>query len=333
MGNKIRNLATNQFLGLVLVLVITSLACSNALTPTLASSNSSEPHLDVSSPTQKVADLPASASVQGWVTYTSKDNLYSLDIPKDWLTDHWSKEGVDFFVDNFQSPDQASYLEVFISDDGRPFPQVDEKYIYALSVLERIYDAKDIKVEKRTIKEDGAREILVWAFDDKRYLSVYEVTNQTSFVMLTMYYYYPETEASNQAKQLIENFKVEPGSASELSEKIEFTTVAEALAMLSKKKDVTINQPEGWTIITETRPSTIAMWSFAPKTHPAYPAVAKRVFYEEQKSWYVKMTILCEASKDVCNKFVQDFEDLNEEMRKYIQKDQLRKYLEKMQGG
>lgn len=326
-----RKLVRNPFLGLVLVVIFTSLAC-NALTPTQASSNPSEPRLEVNPPTTNVTNLPASTAVQGWVTFTAEDNLYTLDIPKDWVMDHWSKDGVDFFVDNFQSPDTAAYLEVFISDDGRPFPEADEKYIYALSVLERIYNKRvKVNVEKRIIEEDGAREIVIWTSNDRRFVSVYEVTNKTSFVMLTMYYYSSESETSEPSKQLIENFKVEVGSASELS-KIEFSSVAEALTALKKKPGVTINEPQGWTIITETQPSIIIMWSFAPKTDPAYPAVAKRVFYEEEKSWYQKMDILCEAKKAACNKFVQDFLDLNEEMRKYIEKDQLRKYLEKMQG-
>jgi hypothetical protein len=146
-----------------------------------------------------------------------------------------------------------------------------------------------------------------------------------------MYYYSADRQALEQSKQLIKNFKVEEGSADEQL-KIEFSNVAEALATLKKKQGVTINEPEGWTIITDTHPSMITMWSFAPKTDAAYPAVAKRIFYEDEKGWYVKMNILCEAKKAACDKFAQDFQNLNEEMRKYIEKDQLRKYLEQMQG-
>ena len=44
------------------------------------------------------------------------------------------------------------------------------------------------------------------------------------------------------------------------------------------------------------------------------------------------MSILCEANEEARDKFNQDFADLNEEMRKYVLKDQLRKYLEGLQG-
>jgi len=330
MGKKIRNQVTNKLLGLILIFVITSLAC-NAITPKPSSSNTSEPVLKVNPPTDKVEDYPPSISVEGWVTFTGKDNLYTIDIPKNWLTGHWSKDGLDYFIDNFQSPDSKSLLEVFVSDDGRPFPEVDEKYTYALSVLDRLY-SKGVEVEKRTIEENGTREILIWNSQNNRFVSVYEVTNKTTFVMLTIFGYTPEKETSNEIKEILENFKVEQGLTSEPSNEIEYSSVAKALAELSKKEGVKMNVLQGWTIITEYNDTTITMWSFAPEDNPAYPAVAKRVFYEEQNGWYVIMNILCEAEKEACDKFSQDFETLNEEMRKYILKDQLRKYLEELQG-
>jgi hypothetical protein len=330
MSKKIRNQAGSRLLGLIFIVVITSLAC-NALTPKPSSSNSSEPVLKVDPPTDKVESLPPSISVNGWVTFTDRDNLYTIDIPKNWFTGHWSKDGLDYFVDNFQSPDSGSYLEVFVSDDGRPFPEADEKNIYALSVLDRLYE-KRVKVEKRTMEKDGAREILIWNSQNKRFISVYEVTGQTTFVMLTIFGYSSENETSNETKELIKNFKVQQNLTSEPSSEIEYKSVAEALAELSKKEGVKMNVSQGWTVITEDNGTIITMWSFAPQDNPAYPAVAKRVFYEEQSGWYVEMSILCEANKEACIKFNQDFVNLNEEMQKYILKDQLRKYLEELQG-
>ncbi len=331
MGKKNRSQKRNKLLGIIVISVITSIAC-NALTPKPSSSNSSEPVLKVNPPADKVETYPPSISVDGWATFTGKDNLYAIDIPKNWLTGHWGGDEYDYFVDNFQSPDSKSYLEVFVSDDGRPFPEVDEKYIYALSVLDRLY-SKGIEVEKRTIEENGMREILIWNSQNNRFISVYEVTNKTSFVMLTIFGYTPEKESSNETKEIIENFKVQQSSASEPTNEIEYSSVAEALAELSKKEEIKMNVSQGWTIITEYHDATITMWSFAPNDNPAYPAVAKRVFYEEQNGWYVTMNILCEAPKEACDKFVQDFEDLNEEMRKYIIKEELRKYLEELQGN
>ena len=272
----------NKLLGFISIFVITSIAC-NALTPKPSSSNSSEPVLKVNPPTDKVESLPQSSSVDGWVTFTGKDNLYTIDVPKNWLTGHWSQDGLDYFIDNFQSSDSKSYFEVFVSDDGRPFPEVDEKYTYALSVLERLY-SKGVKVEKRTEEENG-REVVIWNSQNNRYISVYDVTNKTSFMMLTIFGYTAENESSNQTKEILENFKVQHSLTSKPSSEIEYSSVAEAIAELSKKEGIKLNVSQGWTIITEDNGAIITMWSFTPEDSRAYPAVAKRVFYDER--WLV----------------------------------------------
>ncbi len=330
MDKKLRHQMRTNLLGLIFIVLITSLAC-NALTPKTSSSNSSEPVLKVDPPTDKVESLPPSLSVDGWVTVTNKDNLYTIDIPENWLTGHWSQEGLTYYIDNFQSPDKKSYIEVFLSDDERPFPKADETYIYALSVLERLY-AKGVEMENRTVEKDGAREILIWNSQNLRFISIYEVRNQTTFVMLTIFGYTLEKEASNEIQEILKNFKVQQHPIQEPLSIIEYKSVAEALAEMSKEEEVIISVSQGWTIITDYSDTTITMWSFAPQNNPAYPAVAKRVFYEEQSSWYVEMSILCEANQDACEKFYQDFVKLNEEMQKYVLKDQLRDFLEDLQS-
>ncbi|HSK86707.1 MAG TPA: hypothetical protein VK880_00010 [Anaerolineales bacterium] len=102
---------------------------------------------------------------------------------------------------------------------------------------------------------------------------------------------------------------------------IEYPTVVDALAGLKARDDVIVEVKDGWTIVTET--DDLITWSFAPSGHPAHPAVAKRVFYEEEGGWYVKMSILCEADKAACDQFGRDFEALNEQMRKFIEQDKL----------
>ncbi len=328
MIRQFRNQTRSKLAGTILLAFIISLAC-NVITPKATSSTSSEPVLKVNPPTEKVESHPSSKLVDGWVTFTDEDNLYTIDIPKNWLTGHWSQEGLDYLVDNFQSSDSKSYLEVFISDDGRPFPEADEKYTYALSVLERLY-SKGVKVEKRTVEENG-KEVVIWNSQNNRYISVYDVTNETSFVMLTIFGYTSENESSKDTKEIIENFIVKQALLSRPSSEIEYTSVAKALVDLSKKEGIEMNVSQGWTIITEDTGAVITMWSFAPENSPAYPAVAKRVFYDDQGGWYVEMSILCEAGKEECDKFNEDFVNLNEEMRKYVLKDQLRKYLEELQ--
>jgi hypothetical protein len=101
------------------------------------------------------------------------------------------------------------------------------------------------------------------------------------------------------------------------SASFEYSSVAEALADLTSRDDVIVEVSQGWTTVTEADGLTI--WSFTPSSHPAHPAVAKRVLFKDQEGWQIKMDILCEADKAACDQFVKDFETLNEQMRQYIE--------------
>jgi len=98
---------------------------------------------------------------------------------------------------------------------------------------------------------------------------------------------------------------------------IGYPSVAAALADLRARNDVSVSVENGWTIITE--PDGLTIWSFTASGHPAHPAVAKRIFYQENGAWYVKMNVRCEADKAACDQFVRDFEALNDAMRKAIE--------------
>ena len=97
----------------------------------------------------------------------------------------------------------------------------------------------------------------------------------------------------------------------------EYSSVAEALAELKLRNDVSIEVADGWTIVTES--DGLTTWSFTPPNHPAYPAVAKRTLYQDENGWQIRMNIRCEAEKEACDQFVRDFEALNEQMRQYIE--------------
>ena len=97
----------------------------------------------------------------------------------------------------------------------------------------------------------------------------------------------------------------------------EYSSVAEAFAALKTRDNVSIDVSQGWTIVTEA--DGLTTWSFTPQNHPAHPAVAKRVLYEDQDGWHIKMDILCEAETAACDQFLKDFEALNEQMRQAIE--------------
>ena len=98
---------------------------------------------------------------------------------------------------------------------------------------------------------------------------------------------------------------------------IGYPSVAAALNALRAREDVNISVESGWTIITE--PGGLTIWSFSPPDQPAYPAVARRVLYQEAGAWFIKMDVRCEAEKPACDELQQDFEALNESMREAME--------------
>lgn len=103
----------------------------------------------------------------------------------------------------------------------------------------------------------------------------------------------------------------------ELPSTIGYPSVADALSALRAREDVHIAVEGGWTIITE--PGGLTIWSFSPPDQPAYPAVAKRVLYQEAGAWFIKMDVRCEAEKAACDELQHDFEALNENMREAME--------------
>jgi hypothetical protein len=100
-----------------------------------------------------------------------------------------------------------------------------------------------------------------------------------------------------------------PPSATPNSD-VGYRTVAEALSDLKKRTDVQISTVREWTIIADKKNLTI--WSFAPDTYPAHPAVVKRVVRPRADGGSdIVMSILCEASKEACDNLVREFDAVN----------------------
>ena len=121
-------------------------------------------------------------------------------------------------------------------------------------------------------------------------------------------------------KQKTETPEPTPALTEEPASTIGYPSVADALSALQAREDVVVSMEAGWTIITEQGGLTI--WSFSPPDQPAYPAVARRAFYQEAGAWFIKMDVRCEAEKAACDQLQQDFEALNENMRKAMEADQ-----------
>jgi hypothetical protein len=97
---------------------------------------------------------------------------------------------------------------------------------------------------------------------------------------------------------------------------IGYPSVAAALQALQHKSGVNIVNQGGWTVIDD--PSEQTIWSFTPPGHPAYPAAVRRQIVKGDSGFSLKMSILCQAAKQPCDKLVADFQELNNKMRENI---------------
>ena len=98
----------------------------------------------------------------------------------------------------------------------------------------------------------------------------------------------------------------------------EYATVALAMKSLQAKSGVRVSQQSGWTVIEE--PSTLSLWSFTPESHPANPAVVHRKIIQEGDDLFVRMHVLCEASKPACDTLTSDFQKLNPQMTENLRR-------------
>jgi hypothetical protein len=99
---------------------------------------------------------------------------------------------------------------------------------------------------------------------------------------------------------------------------IGYRTVADAYAALRKDSNANFSTQKGWVIVDVRGGPDIVLWTFTPNTHPAYPAAIKRTLTEVGGAWYLSMQVRCEATKPACNQLVEEFKQLNEQMKRDI---------------
>lgn len=98
-----------------------------------------------------------------------------------------------------------------------------------------------------------------------------------------------------------------------------YAKVADALAALEKNPDATISHPDGWTVVTVPKPE-LAVWSFVPKGHDAYPAVVRRLVRKTDKGTFVEMKVLCEAKQEPCRRLALQFQQLTAQMQQALKR-------------
>jgi hypothetical protein len=97
-----------------------------------------------------------------------------------------------------------------------------------------------------------------------------------------------------------------------------YTRVADALAAVQNSPDAKITHPDGWTVVTVPKPE-LAVWSFVPKEHEAYPAVVRRLIRKTGKGTFVEMKVLCEAKQEPCRRLALQFQQMTAQMQKALQ--------------
>ena len=90
---------------------------------------------------------------------------------------------------------------------------------------------------------------------------------------------------------------------------IGYPTVAAALMDLRSRPGIVFTTVNGWTIATDEAAYTV--WSFAPPSYPAYPAVVKRWVVSQGAGSMLHMDVQCEASKAACDDLVRTFQKMN----------------------
>ena len=100
------------------------------------------------------------------------------------------------------------------------------------------------------------------------------------------------------------------------SSSIGYKTVELALNALKSKEGTNLSIQGGWTIIEDKEDSNLVLWSFTPDSHPAHPAAIKRKVGEKNQKIYIQMSALCQAKKVDCDKLMQEFEQLNQNIMK-----------------
>ncbi|GAA0541502.1 molecular chaperone DnaJ [Glaciecola sp. XM2] len=100
------------------------------------------------------------------------------------------------------------------------------------------------------------------------------------------------------------------------SSSIGYKTVELALNALKNKEGTNLSIQGGWTIIEDKEESNLVLWSFTPDSHPAHPAAIKRKVVEKNQKIYIQMSALCQAKKEDCDKLMQEFEQLNQNIMK-----------------
>lgn len=144
------------------------------------------PTEDEPAPTEEVT------SSGGFVTFTDRNELYSIEVPADWYYEETvDEENGYYYIDTFTSPDGGAVIENIVYDDGTKFTG-NQKSKFSLYLLNTFYSYTgregDIRVSDYASMEDGS-ERMIWTSKGGGYsgISFLETrSNGTTFLFFTV---------------------------------------------------------------------------------------------------------------------------------------------------
>ena len=138
---------------------------------------------DVSASTQIDSEAGAQVGLYNlYYEFTGPDELFAFNVPYGWA--HTSDSEESATLDSFNAPDDVTYIETIIYDDGTEISQ-SLAGDFALTLLKDYYDFNDVRVSTDEPLEDG-REKLTWASKASGVDGIsYFEARDTTFIMLT----------------------------------------------------------------------------------------------------------------------------------------------------
>jgi len=93
---------------------------------------------------------------------------------------------------------------------------------------------------------------------------------------------------------------------------IGYPSVKAALAALTEKPGVNMQEHDGWIVITDQSDDEFVIWSFPPETHRSYPTAVRRQIVSRDGESRIEMTILCQTLAEVeCDIIFEQFREMN----------------------
>lgn len=86
---------------------------------------------------------------------------------------------------------------------------------------------------------------------------------------------------------------------------IGYASVSAARQALAAKAAVQTADHGGWTIVTDEAGDDFTTWTFAPKSHPAYPTVVRRDIVFKHGNPTLITRVMCESKRGACDSLYQ----------------------------